>query len=156
MSDEDFYASLPRKIVAAGALLYDDSGRLLLVKPTYREKWTLPGGVVEAGESPRQGCEREVLEELGLVRRVGRVLGIDWRGADPPRPERMLFFFDGGVLSDDEIAAIRLPPDELSDYRFVAPAEAPALVLDRTGPGLAATLAAGPGEMAYVEDGIPR
>lgn len=152
---DDWYERLPRKIVAAGALLYDGAGRLLIVKPTYREKWTLPGGVVEAGESPREGCEREVLEEIGLARSVGRVLAVDWRGVTPDRPERLMFLFEGGVLTDAEVAAIRLPPDELSDHRFVAPTEAPALVLDRTRQALEAALALGEGRSAYVEDGIP-
>ncbi len=41
--------------------------------------WTLPGGGVEAGEDPRDTVVREVLEETGLVARVGRLLGVDSR-----------------------------------------------------------------------------
>ena len=52
--------------VAAGALFSDESGRVLLVKPTYKKTWDIPGGYVEPGESPRAACIREIREELGL------------------------------------------------------------------------------------------
>jgi ADP-ribose pyrophosphatase YjhB (NUDIX family) len=38
--------------MAAGALLFDEDGRILLVEPTYKPYWEIPGGVVEADESP--------------------------------------------------------------------------------------------------------
>lgn len=57
MPDLAYYASLPRSRGAAAALLLDDLGRVLLVKPTYSEGWYLPGGVIEADESPcRRAC----------------------------------------------------------------------------------------------------
>ena len=50
--------------VAAGALFSDDDGRILMVRPSYQPAWEIPGGFVEAGESPAQACVREVAEEL--------------------------------------------------------------------------------------------
>src|SRR5260370_14699151 len=39
--------------VSAGALIFDRAGRLLILKPTYKSGWTIPGGVMEAdGETP--------------------------------------------------------------------------------------------------------
>lgn len=154
MADEAFYLSLPRKRMAAGALLRDAAGRVLLVEPTYRELWGIPGGGVEADESPKAGCEREVLEELGLERRMERLLVVAWKSPEPPQNEALLFVFDGGVLSDDEIAAIRLPADELRSYRFVDPAEAPAMLPRRTGRCVAAALALPPGAAAYMDDDV--
>ena len=49
----DFTATLPRKRMGAGVLLSDELGRVLLVEPTYKPSWEVPGGVVEADESPR-------------------------------------------------------------------------------------------------------
>lgn len=152
MADAAFYLSLPRKRMAAGALLRDAAGRVLLVKPTYRELWGIPGGGVEADESPKVACEREIHEELGLARAVVRLLVVGWKSPEPPQNEALLFVFDGGVLTDDDVAAIRLPPDELSGYRFVDPADARGLLPARTGRCVAAALALPPGASAYMDD----
>jgi NUDIX domain len=65
---EQYVASLARKRMAATAFFRDDQGRVLLVNPVYKEPWDLPGGAVEAEESPHAACRREVAEELGLDR----------------------------------------------------------------------------------------
>ena len=49
---------------AAAALLTSSDGRVLLVKPNYRDHWSLPGGILEHGEPPHEGCRREVEEDL--------------------------------------------------------------------------------------------
>jgi ADP-ribose pyrophosphatase YjhB (NUDIX family) len=54
--------------MAAGALLFDAADRILLVQPTYKRSWEIPGGVVEADESPHTAVCRELKEELGLHR----------------------------------------------------------------------------------------
>ncbi|MEJ2860906.1 NUDIX hydrolase [Actinomycetospora flava] len=45
-----------RPLVAAAAVFRDDDGRVLLVHPVYKPGWELPGGIVEAGESPAVAC----------------------------------------------------------------------------------------------------
>ena len=70
LSDEElkaFIATLPTRRLAAGALIRNERGEMLLVKPNYKDGWILPGGTVEAGEAPKPGCEREIVEELGPV-----------------------------------------------------------------------------------------
>ena len=52
---DDYTATLPRKRMAAAVLFFDAADRLLLVEPTYKPTWELPGGTVEADESPRAG-----------------------------------------------------------------------------------------------------
>jgi len=74
---DQYVASLARKRMAAGALFRDVDGRVLLVDPTYKPMWDLPGGAVEKEESPHAACRREVAEELGLDRPPGRVLVVD-------------------------------------------------------------------------------
>jgi 8-oxo-dGTP diphosphatase len=59
----------------------DAAGRVLLVRPTYKEHWEIPGGMVEASESPHEAPAREVAEELGIDRPVGRLLCVDWGAA---------------------------------------------------------------------------
>jgi 8-oxo-dGTP diphosphatase len=120
----EFYKSLPKKRIAAGILFFNTYGRLLLVKPTYRPEWLIPGGIVEEDESPRQGCEREVLEELGLIVTVQQLLCTDYMQRDAIRTEGINFVFYGGVLDQGQIDSIRLQAGELSEYRFVPVEEA--------------------------------
>ena len=118
---------MSRPRVAAGALFFDELGRLLLVKPTYKERWDIPGGYVEPGETPSEACVREVKEELGLTRVIGRLLVVDW-APSPSEGDKILFVFDGGDLTREELAEIRLPEEELSEFQMFNEAErAPAL-----------------------------
>jgi ADP-ribose pyrophosphatase YjhB (NUDIX family) len=111
--------------MAAGALFRDGQGRVLLVDPVYKPVWDLPGGAVEAEESPHAACRREVGEELGLDRPPGRVLAVDWVPSRPDRPEGVVVIYDGGVLSGEDIAAIArdhvlLQPGAVADHRAAA------------------------------------
>lgn len=105
--------------MAATVLFTDDAGRVLVVEPTYKPRWELPGGAVEGDESPWQAAAREVAEELGVESRPGRILVIDYVPADTERTEGVITVFDGGVLAESSVAAIRLPSDELRDFTFV-------------------------------------
>jgi ADP-ribose pyrophosphatase YjhB (NUDIX family) len=69
---------MARPRVAAGAMFFDKAGRVLLVKPTYKERWDIPGGYVEPNETPTQACAREIKEELFLSKQVGVLLAVDW------------------------------------------------------------------------------
>lgn len=112
------------KRIAAGALFFDARGELLLVKPTYLDHWSIPGGVVEADESPRDGCAREVREELGLDLPIGRLIAVDYTSADGRSDDSLQFLFDGGTLGDAHVAAIRLPVEELAAFCFLPRADA--------------------------------
>ena len=117
-----FYAGLPTLYGASAALITDPSDRVLLVKPNYRDHWSLPGGILEEGEPPHVGCAREVAEEVGLRIAVGPLLVIDWAPPDQQRPRPFVFFvFDGGQVGPDP--EIRLQEEELDGYRFTAPGE---------------------------------
>lgn len=114
---EIWYAGLPGVVVAAGGAVTDRQGRILLVKPNYRDHWTLPGGICEFGEAPQSGAGRELAEELGLAIPVGRLLVIDWstQYGEHARPI-MHFIFDCGQI--DDAGSITLQEAELDDFRF--------------------------------------
>lgn len=101
-------------------LLRDSTDRVLLVDPNYKPHWDLPGGMAEANEPPRQAAERELHEELGLQRRVGRPLVIDWRSPHGPFDDELLFIFDGGQLPGHSIDALHIADHELTAFTFVA------------------------------------
>lgn len=69
----------PRGLVpCVGAIVRDEAGRLLLVRRGHAPaagRWSLPGGRIEPGETAEQAVAREVLEETGLLVRVGPVVG---------------------------------------------------------------------------------
>jgi 8-oxo-dGTP diphosphatase len=116
---------LPRVPVSAGALIFDRAGRLLILKPTYKSGWTIPGGIMEAdGETPWQACQREVGEECGLQVNRGRLACMDFRLWRDGNPGGIRFLFDCGALPDSALAKIVLQPEEISEHRLVSVAEA--------------------------------
>jgi 8-oxo-dGTP diphosphatase len=117
-----WYATLATLYGTAAALITSPSGDVLLVKPNYRELWSLPGGILEEGEAPHDGCAREVREELGLSVPVGPLLAVAWLAPEGLRPRPLVaFLFDGGVLADP--SPIVLQEEELDAFRFVPPSE---------------------------------
>jgi 8-oxo-dGTP diphosphatase len=68
----------PGVVPCVGAVVHDAAGRLLLIQrghDPHRGQWSLPGGRIEAGESPEQAVVREVHEETGLQVVPGRLVG---------------------------------------------------------------------------------
>lgn len=149
-----WYRALPAKRIGAGALFTDDQGRVLLVQPTYKDSWEVPGGMVEEAESPHEAAAREIKEELGFELRRGRLLCVDWVPARDPKTDGLMFVFDGGGLEADDVARITLPPEELSEYRFVDPEMLASLLPERIARRLIAGLAARDADTThYLVDG---
>jgi 8-oxo-dGTP diphosphatase len=145
---------LPAIPVSAGALIFDRAARLLILKPTYKSGWTIPGGIMEAdGESPWQACQREVREECGIKVHAGRLACMDFR-----RPRRggqggVRFLFDCGIIDDSSLAAIVIQPEEISEHRLVPLADALPLL---RGPIRRRVRAATSGRgLVYLEQGRP-
>jgi 8-oxo-dGTP diphosphatase len=145
-------APLPAIPVSVGALIFDRGGRLLILKPTYKTGWTIPGGVMEAdGETPWQACRREVREECGIDVRAGRLACMDFRRLRPGREGGIRFLFDCGRFDDEALAGIVLQPEEISEYRLAPVPDALALL---RGPIRRRVRAATRGKrLVYLEDG---
>lgn len=140
-----------RPLTAAGALFTDGRGRVLLVEPTYKPEWEIPGGVVEGAETPAEACGREVLEELGVAITPGRLLVVDWAPweGDP----RVLFIFDGGVLPPS--TRLTLQPTEINSTAYVTPDELDTRCASRLARRVHAALAAlAAGDTRYLEHGL--
>ncbi|WBW99026.1 NUDIX domain-containing protein [Oceanirhabdus sp. W0125-5] len=117
--NQDFYKSLPKKRMASGAIFYNEKMEVLVVKPTYKEGWSIPGGVIELNESPAEGCRREVLEELSLDIKLKELLVVDYFHGTETYTESLQFIFYGGILNTSSINEIKLPPEELEKYKFI-------------------------------------
>jgi 8-oxo-dGTP diphosphatase len=140
--------------MAAGALIRHHDGRVLLVEPVYKNYWEIPGGCVEAGESPYAAAVRELKEELGISVLPGRLLVVDWVPPRPRHTEGVMFVYDGGILDQPRQAEIRLPEGELRSWAWNTVAQAEARLSDLLARRVhAAQLAATEGVTKYLEDG---
>jgi 8-oxo-dGTP diphosphatase len=121
LPDGEFRYVVPTIPASAGALIFDRAGRLLILKPTYKSGWTIPGGVMEAdGETPWQACRREVREECGLEVRTGRLACVDFRRPKPGRTGGVRFLFDCGTFDDSVLDGVVLQPEEISGHQFAS------------------------------------
>ncbi len=137
LTDGDYSRGFPRKVVAAGMFFTNEERQVLLVNPTYKEVWEIPGGVVEAMEAPREASIREVQEEIGLQINPGRLLSIDYNVRPAQNHEVLRFIFWGGVLTQEQIGAIVLQVEELSEFGFFSIGEARRLLDSSLGQQLA-------------------
>src|SRR5439155_16307251 len=117
-----------RPIVGVGAVIVDD-GNVVLIRRKYeplKGHWSLPGGMVEIGETLEAALTREMLEETGLVVDVGPVIEVfDRITRDEERRVRYHFVLidylcwpSRGELraGSDVDAAIRVDPATLAEY----------------------------------------
>ncbi len=91
---------------------------LLLVRPSYRAGWHLPGGGVGRGETPEEAARRELAEEIGLTAETLLPVGVactNWDG----RPDRIHFF----ELRLATPPKLRLDNREVIEARLTSPFE---------------------------------
>ncbi|MFJ8230482.1 NUDIX domain-containing protein [Streptomyces sp. NPDC094448] len=117
MPENEQEQRMARPRTASGALFFDAYGRVLLVKPSYKPLWEIPGGYIEQGESPLAACRREVEEELGITPDIGHLLVVDW-APSPAEGDKTLYIFDGGELGPGDTTSIRPAPQELLAAEF--------------------------------------
>jgi 8-oxo-dGTP diphosphatase len=119
-----------RPIVGVGAVIIHE-GRVLIVQRAYEPRkgdWTVPGGVLEVGETLRAGVEREVLEETGYVVKAGDVVDV-FENIWPDANGKTEFHF---VLIDflcELISGELTPATDVSDARWIMPADLSSLEL---------------------------
>lgn len=152
--EKEFYARIPRKRAGGGVVFLNKEDKILLVKPSYRDYWLFPGGIVEKDESPREGAIRETKEEIDLDAANCRLVSVDYVSDDGIRGDAMQFLFYGGILSEKDIKNIKLDNDEIVEYKFMNIKEATEKVSRKTKTRLINTLKAiKNNSVVYLENG---
>jgi 8-oxo-dGTP pyrophosphatase MutT (NUDIX family) len=103
--------------VAAGALLFNPDGQVLLIKNRLRDSWEYPAGASDGRESPIEACRREVAEEVGLHLERYRLIGVDFFHRATPNGN-LLFTFATEV-SYEHASAVKPEFLEVVEYRWV-------------------------------------
>lgn len=110
--------------VVGSGIIEDGQGRILLVKsPKWHNKWVMPGGHIDPGETIEQGILREIEEETGLsiiskgIIAYGELID----SKDFHRPAHFIYF---DILCCAQSSDVKLDNQELTEYVWVAPEEA--------------------------------
>jgi len=113
-----------------GALIVNKDGKILLARShKWFDKYTLPGGHIEIGETMEAALKREVKEEVGLDVEVGEFLTMQEAIFSKEFfKKRHFIFFDFLCRIDDQ--SVKLDQKELQDYIWEYPGQAFNLDLD--------------------------
>ncbi|WP_405132937.1 NUDIX domain-containing protein [Nocardia sp. NBC_01388] len=148
----------PRKRVGADALVFDQAGRILLVDPSYKPQWDIPGGMAEANEPPVDAVCRELREELGLdlTGRALPLLCLDWVAPHGVWDDSLMVIFDGGELTTEQISSLHITDEELVAFEFCTLDQAQQRLRPYWDRVDAALRAHENGRTAYLHDGRAR
>lgn len=109
-------------LVGVTGIIFDKDDKILLVKHTYRGTWSLPGGYIKGKEHPKEGVEREIEEETGLIVSADERLKI--------RTDRESARLDITYMGES-MGGVFKPSSEVSEARFFAFNKIPLLPKDQ-------------------------
>lgn len=143
------------KRMSAGAIIFDPTGKVLLIKSRLRGTWEWPAGRSEGNESPLQTARREVHEESGLDIANYRFLGVNFQTGGLTKNGRLQFTF---VAEVNAATAASASPQvmEVSDYKWVELTEAHQMIAPKLAARFGHLLDAYTHETSvYLESGEP-
>lgn len=119
----------PPDFVVSAVVLRDAAGRVLVVRKRGTHRFMLPGGKIEAGETPAQAAIRELHEEVGADLDPARLVLLgEWTAPAANEPDHLVhghIFTHPWVAGLDAQAEIDevgwLHPDEMVDRDDLAP-----------------------------------
>ena len=105
-------------MIVVKVIIRSESGNVLIARPTYKKTWQLPGGGVDAGESPENAVVREANEELSLTiaKQALKIVGTIHKEND----DALFLVYEYGELVAEDTNFV-LPSDEIKTYEFVEP-----------------------------------
>ncbi len=114
----EWLESLPKRISSGAVLLENAAGELLIIKNNYKACWSLPGGIVDPGETPKQAAIREVSEEIGIMLSADQVEFVSVIDRISDQAQTYQFIFKSIVPVDE--SQITLQMDEIDEHTFVS------------------------------------
>lgn len=122
-------AMAPSYTLGAQARVIRDDGRILLVKAAYRWRWGMPGGLMDAGESPAEAVVRETLEETGIP----IVLTSEPLVLVETSMQRVNFIYAAEPSPGTDPDDLREPADEILEVGWFDPDDLPETIPDMSG-----------------------
>jgi 8-oxo-dGTP diphosphatase len=142
------------KFVGAGALIFDDDGRFLVIKHRWRDAWEYPAGAADGIETPLDAAQREVQEEVGLKPTDFKFIGVDQVQSYAPNGN-LIFTFSARV-KNSQAHEVKLDLFEATEHRWVTREEALSLTSGDYNTRLRALFqACDTGTPVYLEFGRP-
>lgn len=114
-----WYGDLEHRLSSAGVFCVAPNGTLLIVKATYKSHWSLPSGIIDAGETPRRAAVRETWEEVGITldeRNLIFVYVVDRYSEAFGHTYQFIFHAE---ISDEQASQIVLQKSEIGEYAFL-------------------------------------
>lgn len=108
----------PIPAVGVGAVLLDNQENVLLIKRAKepaKHLWSIPGGKLEPGETMTEACQREFLEETGLVIKVGPIIGV----VERITPEFHYIIMDFAATLTQQSSSAPQASSDVDDARWV-------------------------------------
>ncbi|MBB5854478.1 NUDIX hydrolase [Amycolatopsis umgeniensis] len=90
-------------VVAVSAFIQDDEGRILMIRRTDNDLYSIPGGQLELGETLAEAAVREVREETGIECEITGVIGLY------SDPKHVIAYDDGEVRQEFSICFRAVP-----------------------------------------------
>lgn len=131
---DDPNAPKPNSMVpAVSVVVANDAGEVLMIRRSDNDKWALPGGAIDLGESVAQAAVRETKEETGIDCEVTGLVGIY------SDPKHIIFYTSNGearqefsiVLTARPLAGKPTPSDESKEVRWLAPSALAGYTMDQ-------------------------
>lgn len=121
-------------VPSVNVVVVNDAGEILMIRRSDNDNWAVPGGAIDLGESVAQAGIRETLEESGIECEITGIVGIY------SDPKHIILYTSNGearqefsiVLTARPLGGQPTPSDESTEVRWVTPADAETLTMDRS------------------------